>query len=446
MLAWSLINSWANTRDLGASRRRRRSGSRYPDRRAKEIITLATLCLHRYRSCDGPMTTQTAVRRFGLTPMLPRDDTTSHRAASNLECLFDLVFVIAVSLSSTTLHELELENHIWQGVTGYLMVFFAIWWAWMNFTWFATSFDNDDWLYRITTFVQMAGALVIAAGAGPAMTEGDITWLVIGYLIMRLVSVPQWLRVARRNPDYRQTALRYAIGITFVQLLWIAAVLVIPHGTGLWVFLPLVVLELLIPVIAERARPTPWHPHHITERYGLFTLILLGESILASANAVITAIDHTEHLETLLTIAVTGLIIVAAMWWTYFARSMHERIKQGLKSAMTFGYFHYAIFAAAGAFSAGVEVAVAAQSHHIELGDIGVRATLAIPVACFFLGVWWLALRPTLAIVPNVLIVALTIAMVLSIWVAASSIVIAVCAVIIVVILEVHRDSEAATN
>jgi len=84
--------------------------------------------------------------------------------ASILELFFDLVFVIAVSLAGTNLHHALVEGKPGMGIASYLMIFFAIWWAWMNFTWFATSFDNDDWLYRVTTFVQMVGVLVLAAG------------------------------------------------------------------------------------------------------------------------------------------------------------------------------------------------------------------------------------------------------------------------------------------
>ena len=78
-----------------------------------------------------------------------------------------------------------------------------IWWAWINFTWFATSFDTDDWLYRVMTFVQMAGVLVLAAGVHGVMTDGDFRIPVAGYVVMRLALVGQWLRVAVSSPRYR---------------------------------------------------------------------------------------------------------------------------------------------------------------------------------------------------------------------------------------------------
>lgn len=102
-----------------------------------------------------PTPTGAAPSRFRLTPMRPRDPGESGRAASTLELFFDLVFVIAVSIASTNLHDTVTAGHLGEGLGHYFIVFFGIWWAWMNFTWFATSFDVDDWLYRLMAIVQM---------------------------------------------------------------------------------------------------------------------------------------------------------------------------------------------------------------------------------------------------------------------------------------------------
>lgn len=64
----------------------------------------------------------------------------------------------------------------------------------MNFTWFATSFDTDDWLYRVLTIVQMGGVLVLAAGIQPMFEHDDFSIVILGYVIMRFAMVTQWLR------------------------------------------------------------------------------------------------------------------------------------------------------------------------------------------------------------------------------------------------------------
>ncbi|HTY29781.1 MAG TPA: low temperature requirement protein A, partial [Mycobacterium sp.] len=153
----------------------------------------------------------------GLRAMRARDPAEPYRSASSLELLFDLVFVVAVSQASGALRHLWEEQQFAHGVTAYAMVFFAIFNAWLNFTWFASAYDTDDWLYRLTTFVQMAGALTIAAGAQRAMLDNDFRAIVIGYVIMRVAMAAQWTRAAISDPEYRGTSIRYAVGIVVVQ-------------------------------------------------------------------------------------------------------------------------------------------------------------------------------------------------------------------------------------
>ncbi|MFN8171264.1 MAG: low temperature requirement protein A [Candidatus Nanopelagicales bacterium] len=114
---------------------------------------------------------------------------------------------------------------------------------------------------------------------------------------------------------------------------------------------------------------------------------------------------------------------------------MHGQVTT-MRSAFRFGYFHYAIFAAAGAYSAGVEVAVATAEHATHLDPVIARATLAVPVSLFVLGVWWLALRPSLAPAVNVAVVALCVVIAVSVVVPASMAVIAAAMVVIVVLIE----------
>lgn len=167
----------------------------------------------------------TSVSRFRLSPMLPRDPGEQGRTASTLELFFDLVFVVAVSVAAVNLHHALTEGHVLDGIVNYALVFFGIWWAWMNFTWFATSFDTDDWLYRVLTIVQMGGVLVLASGIGPVFEEHDFSVLILAYILMRLALVAQWLRASRSAGQARQATLIYAGGITLVQVLWLASLL-----------------------------------------------------------------------------------------------------------------------------------------------------------------------------------------------------------------------------
>ena len=317
--------------------------------------------------------------------MVPRDPAEGHRAASPLELLFDLVFVVAVGFAASNLHEIEVEGHVSSAVLSYAFVFFAIWWAWINFSWFATSFDTDDWLYRVMTFVQMAGVLVLAAGVHAAMVDGSTGIVVAGYVVMRLALVGQWLRAAASSPEYRRTALRYAVSIVVVQVLWVAA-LWLPHPTATAAVPVLILLEVLVPPFAEAgSRTTPWHTHHIAERYSLFTLIVLGEGLVASANAVIDGIAHADHLGSLLVLAACGLVIVAGLWWIYFSRASSV-LSVGMTGTFVFGYGHYVVFASAAALAAGIELDIARFAETDEEGfAVGVQAATTVPVALFVL-------------------------------------------------------------
>lgn len=322
--------------------------------------------------------------------MRPRDPHETGRAASSLELFFDLVFVVAVSVAAVELHHALTEGHVVEGIRSFVLVFFAVWWAWMNFTWFATSFDTDDWLYRVTTFVQMGGVLVLASGIPAAFEDHDFTVPVLGYIIMRVAMIAQWLR-ASRAVETRRTAQTYATGIAVVQVLWIGF-LFLPDELAFPAFIVLALAEIAVPVVAERSGVTSWHPHHITERYGLFTLILLGESLLASANALIEARHEDTELAALGAIAVLTFVVTAGLWWIYFWPTHHTAI-HSFSSSLRYGYTHFFVFAAAGAFSAGIEVEIDAITHHSELSDVVASYTVTIPIAVFMLGIWWIAMR-----------------------------------------------------
>ncbi len=185
-------------------------------------------------------------------PMRARDPEQPHRASTNLELLFDLCFVVAVAVAAGQLHHAIAEGHAGAVLIGYAQVFFAIWWAWLNFTWFASGYDTDDVPYRLTTVVQIAGVLILAAGLPRVFATGDFSIIVIGYVIMRFAMVAQWLRAASADPGRRATARRYALGITLCQIGWIVR-LILPGESGNLSFLALASAELAVPLWAGAA-------------------------------------------------------------------------------------------------------------------------------------------------------------------------------------------------
>jgi low temperature requirement protein LtrA len=316
----------------------------------------------------------------------------AHRVASSLELFFDLCFVVAIAQAGVQLVHALAEGHAGQGILNYAMIFFAIWWAWMNFTWFASAYDNDDVLYRVVTLIQIAGVLVLAAGVSRAFDRHEFLLVWLGYVIMRLAMTAQWLRVARSNRGAERTmALRYAVGVLLCQIGWLG-LLVLPEHARPWVFLVIAPLEMLVPLYAERAHPTSWHPHHIAERYGLFTIIVLGETIAAATVAVKSSLDEHDALGELLPIAAGGLLIIFAAWWIYFVVPIHGHLRSNRESFL-WGYGHYLIFASGAAIGAGLEVAVEQAVGEAHISALSASASVTLPTALFLLTVWALHSR-----------------------------------------------------
>jgi len=335
--------------------------------------------------------TEPASRRL-VVPMRPRSPGEEHRAATPLELFFDLVFVVAIAQAATGLHHGVAEAHVGEALLGYAMVFFAIWWAWMNFTWFASAYDPDDVAYRLAVFVQLTGALILAAGVPDAFAEQDWRVVAVGYVVMRLALVGQWLRAAHSDPERAAGARRYAIGIALVQAAWIwFAFGPVDERWGVPLFVALVACELLVPAWAERHATTPWHPGHMAERYGLMTIIVLGESILAATVALEAATAAEGLTPALAEIIAGGLLIVFSTWWLYFHRPVERLLEDApLWRVFTWGYGHYFVYAAGAAVGAGIAVATDQITAHATIGAFGAQMAVAAPVALFLFVLWLL--------------------------------------------------------
>lgn len=327
-------------------------------------------------------------------PMVGRDATEDHRVSTPLELFFDLTFVVAVAQAASALHHGVASGDTAGSIGTFPLAFFGIWWAWMNFTWFASAYDTDDVLYRVMVFVQMVGVLILAAGIPRAFDRADFGVITLGYVVMRLAMVSQWARAAAADDARRRCALRYAIGITVVQIGWVAR-LGLGDAAGLVAFVVLALAELAVPVWAEAAGRTTWHPRHMAERYGLFTIIVLGESVLAATTGVQAAIDSDRAFAGLVPVIIGGLLIVFMMWWIYFEMP-RERATEALRAtfsarlggAFGWGYGHYFVFGAVAATGAGLAIAVDRAAGVSTLPRWEAGAFTTVPVTIYVLAVW----------------------------------------------------------
>ena len=316
-----------------------------------------------------------------------RETDESHRVSTPLELFFDLCFVVAVGQAGRELAHAVGAGQLLHGLASYAAVFFAVWWPWMNYSWFATAFDPDDIPFRLATFVQIAGSLIIAAAVPRAFEHHDFHLMVVGYVLVRLAFCSQWLRVHRDNPELRGTAARWGSGVLVIQVLWVALQFVHAPADFDLGFALLACAEVLVPYWAVRTGPIPFHPHHIAERYGLFTLIVLGETVSAATVAVQEATVEQDDLKELIALALGGLLIVFAAWWLYFAHEMGDLLARQT-SPFLWGYGHYFVFASAAAIGAGMEVGAAWTTGNDHVSAYLAAAAVTVPTAVFYLAVW----------------------------------------------------------
>lgn len=322
--------------------------------------------------------------------MSGRDPKESHRAATPLELLFDLAFVVAFGTAANELAHALAEDHIGPGVVAFCFATFGISWAWINFTWFASAYDVDDWIYRLTTMLQMVGVLVFALGLHAmfaSVYDGDtldLDVLVLGYVVMRVAMVIQWWR-ARIHDASRSAACRtYLVTILTAQVLWcLLAIMDFPVGTTFALIAIPFLVELAGPAVAETRRGgTPWHAHHIAERYGLMVIITLGEGLIGTMVS-LNALAEDGLTWDVALLALAGTALTFGIWWCYFAVPTAEVLHAHRERSFGFGYGHMGVFGSIVAIGAGLHVAAYYLEDKAQLSLTGTVLTVVVPVALF---------------------------------------------------------------
>lgn len=258
-----------------------------------------------------------------LLPMRGRNPEQPHRTATTLELLYDLTLVVAFGVAGSQLAHAIAADHIAAGVLGFGFTMFGAIWAWMNYTWFASAYDTDDWAVRLAVMVQMVGVLILALGIPEmfhGLEQGELHngILVAGYVVMRIPLIALWLRVAHDDANARESALKRVGLIVVSQIGWTVQVFL--HLPLLWNIvwvIGLYIMEFSAPVVADRYGRAPWHPHHLAERFGLLAIIALGEGIIGTFAAIETLIAEHGWSAGAVMILISGVTLTFGMWWSY---------------------------------------------------------------------------------------------------------------------------------
>ncbi|MDQ3875573.1 MAG: low temperature requirement protein A [Actinomycetota bacterium] len=291
-----------------------------------------------------------SLARFLEPPRLRTvEDADEERRATWLELFVDLVFVVAVGQVA---HELEVD-HTALGFLKFAGLFVPIWWAWVGFTFYADRFDTDDLVFRVAMFAEML-AVAALASTTPDALHGGSEGYVVAFVAVRAVLIALYLRARRHVPEARGLTTLYAGVFSAAAGSWLLSLLV-PTPARYAVWAVALAVDLATPLAARRLiQQAPISTSHIPERIGLFTIIVLGEAVIAVVVGTAGA-DWNRHA---LVAAVGGFAVACAIWWLYFDALDASLVKRSVWAGQLYLYMHLPLLGGLVAAGAGVELAI----------------------------------------------------------------------------------------
>ena len=276
------------------------------------------------------------------------------------ELFYDLVFVAAVAQVGAVLaHDYSIA-----GLGRYALMLAVIWWAWNGYAMYATRFVAGDRVDQILTGLQMVAVIFLAANADGALDSVSTAGFVAAYAVMRLGLVLQYLR-ALTIPAARPLAVESAAGIGVAATVWLLSTAA-PAPWRFAVWSVAAALEIATAVRASRFVPAlPPNAHHLPERFGLFTLILIGESIIAIMKGIQS---QPEWSLAAASAAFLGIGLIFSLWWWYFdgaAAAAHQPVRDAadVRRFTVWNYVHLPAYLGLAATAVGIEHIVKAGGH-----------------------------------------------------------------------------------
>jgi len=296
----------------------------------------------------------TSTRRRWLRPPQLRtlDTDQDERHATWLELFFDLVFVISIA---EVVHTLE-DYRTLADFAGTAGMFVAVWWAWVGYTVYADRFDTDDLLHRVLVLAGMLAVIAMALSVHDAMHGGSARFA-LAFVAVRGVVLLLNARARRHAAEARPLLNLYLTAFSIGASLWLVSVLV-PEPARYLLWGVALVIELSAPWVGRhQIARAPIHASHLVERFGLFTLIVLGESVISVAQGVAKGTAQGDWTAAMATAAVAGFLVVASLWWLYFDRLDDGTIRSVLRG-LIWNYAHLPLLAGLVSVALGIEYAV----------------------------------------------------------------------------------------
>ncbi len=275
------------------------------------------------------------------------EDESRERRASWLELFYDLVFVVIIAQLS---HGLA-GDVSWRGLATFALPFVPAWWLWIGGTIYGDRFETEDVSHRLFTFLQMlpVAAMAVLIHHGLDHASGGFA---VAYAAGRVLIIVMWVRGGYHNPVARPVTNRFAVGFSTSVVIFLGSLLVpAPGRYVLWTLA--LVIDLLVPLttIPDQARLPRFSTSRLPERFGLFTIIVLGETVVG----VVSGLADNHHLT--LEVGLVGLFGMATafgMWWIYFDGISHHPPRPGMQFALARNYLHLPLVLAVTAVGAAI--------------------------------------------------------------------------------------------
>jgi len=292
-------------------------------------------------------------------------NTEKGRHAVWIELFFDLVYVVALA----RLTHMIVEGHNGHtGMTEYLMyftLFVPVWWSWLGHTMFANRFGTYDVIDRLLTLMQSFFAILMALFIDDALGESS-TLFAVSYACTRYSLVLMYTRIYISNRESRKATSGFIKGFSLGASFWIVSIF-LPETLMYIAWVIGIFIELLTPIIIRKElKLLPVHNTHLPERFGLFALLVLGESI----HGIASGAQNTEFSVSLLMLMFLSYTIICSVWWLYF--EVIEKVFSGKLegAAQLCIYGHLPIYMGIGLLAAGVQRLVESNYELNELNLI----------------------------------------------------------------------------
>jgi low temperature requirement protein LtrA len=294
-------------------------------------------------------------------PRLRTVEQAEGRSATWLELFYDLVFVVVVAVLGERLH----RDLSWTGLASFAGYFALLWWLWASHTFYADRYDTDDMAYRLLAAAQMMAVLVIGAALAPGPAESTMVFSA-GYAAARLVLLTMYIRVFRHVAETRSLVAGYLVGFGLAAAFWTVSIFT-PPPTRYALWAVALTIDLATPWIQRRQQAAvPLDVSHLPERFGLFTILVLGESMAA----VVAGLRHLDWALASVIAAACGVGIATSLWWMYFDNADGSVVRRTDADSRAWRptvwiYTHLALVAALGALGVAVDLMVTDAGHGV---------------------------------------------------------------------------------